>query len=50
MGMVLCLSPADESSNVKQLKDEVMQGVCYENAMVFTYYLSQTVYVEECLE
>ncbi|KAM0858248.1 hypothetical protein ACQ4PT_047954 [Festuca glaucescens] len=34
MGMVLCLSPADESSNTKQLKDKVMQGVCYENAML----------------
>uniref|UniRef100_A0ACD6A0Q1 Uncharacterized protein n=1 Tax=Avena sativa TaxID=4498 RepID=A0ACD6A0Q1_AVESA len=35
LGIVLCQSLADESPLVKHLKDKVLQGVCYENAMLW---------------
>ncbi|CAN6193403.1 unnamed protein product [Urochloa humidicola] len=33
--MVLCPSPADKTSDLKHLQDQVMRGVCYENAMLW---------------
>lgn len=33
--MVLCPPPADETPDLKLLQDKVMQGVCYENAMLW---------------
>jgi hypothetical protein len=43
--MVLRPSPADKTPNLKDLQDQVMRGVCYENAMVLTC-SPQTVWVE----
>lgn len=34
--MVLCPSPAEKTPDLKHRQDQVMRGVCYENAMVFT--------------
>lgn len=34
--MVLRPSPAEKTPDLKHLQDQVMRGVCYENAMVFT--------------
>ncbi|CAL5049774.1 unnamed protein product [Urochloa decumbens] len=33
--MVLCPSPADKSPDLKHLQDQVLRGVCYENAMLW---------------
>jgi len=43
--MVLRPSPSDKTPDLKHLQGPVMQGVCYENAMVFTC-LPQTVWLE----
>ncbi|KAL6907812.1 hypothetical protein ACP4OV_001982 [Aristida adscensionis] len=34
LGMIMCPSPADKTTDPEDLQDQVMRGVCYENAML----------------
>jgi ribonuclease P/MRP protein subunit POP1 len=44
--MALRPPPADKTPDLKHMHDQVMRGVCYENAMVWTC-SPQTVWVKE---
>lgn len=42
--MVLRPSPAGKELDLKHMQDQVMRGVCYGNAMVFTFFFEETVF------